>query len=52
MENRVCKCGGIIREVNKPYWDVLPSCHCSNPEMVYVQSKTTNTTGTESPSFK
>ena len=31
---RTCKCGGIIREMNKPYWDTLPSCSCQSPTMI------------------
>ena len=37
---RTCKCGGIIRENMKPYWDTLPSCSCQNPIMVETPSQT------------
>ncbi len=41
------KCGGVIREVGKPYWDVLPSCSCVEPEVVLGKSYTTSTVGTD-----
>lgn len=41
---RTCKCGGIIREDAKPYWDTLPSCSCQNPEVVPYHVQITSTT--------
>ena len=46
---RTCKCGGIIREHGKPYWDTLPSCSCANPDMVKHDIVIT-TTSTDSSS--
>ena len=36
--NRTCKCGGVIRDHGQAYLDTLPSCHCSNPEAMHLQS--------------
>jgi len=44
--NRICKCGGIIRENGKPYWDILPSCSCQNPTMIENPPIITTTTTT------
>jgi len=44
--NRTCKCGGIIRENGKPYWDTLPSCSCQNPTMIENIAVVTTTAGT------
>jgi len=46
MMNRTCKCGGIIRENMKPYWDTLPSCSCQNPTMIENPSVVITTTST------
>lgn len=43
---RTCKCGGIIRD-EKPYWDILPSCRCQNPEMVTFKKFITSSNTTE-----
>lgn len=42
--SRMCECGGVIREVGKPFWDILPSCTCERPRMVHIEVKTTATT--------
>ena len=44
--NRTCKCGGIIRENGKPFWDILPSCTCQNPTMTENSPVVITTTGT------
>lgn len=46
MTNRMCKCGGIIREQGKAYWDTLPSCSCANPTMASMGDTIISTTAT------
>lgn len=43
---RTCQCGGVIREAGKPYWDILPSCTCSNPVATLGNAYTIYATGT------
>lgn len=46
MSNRTCQCGGIIRQANVPFWDVLPSCTCPNPVAVQPRTRIIITTST------
>ena len=47
MIYQTCKCGSVIREYGKVYFDTLPSCTCLNPEAVEMKSTIVSTDGTD-----
>ena len=50
--SRTCQCGGIIRQAGVAFWDILPSCTCTNPVAIQPTTTiyTTTTTTTQSDS--